>query len=79
MDSSSIISVLAILLVAVVVAFVLLRVMRARQRTAGRGATSQPPLAVDEEEYLDSSHIIHGADPRLSDAALRKTGKKPKS
>ena len=75
MDSSSIISVLAILLVAVVVAFVLLRIMRARQR----GATSQTPLAVDEEEYLDSSHIIHGADPRLSDAALRKTGKKPKS
>jgi len=62
-DSSSIISVLAIVVAAAVVAVVLVRVVRARHHGAGSAANPQVPLAVDEEEYLDSSHIIHRPDP----------------
>lgn len=58
---------------AVVVVFVLWRVMRMRSsRSAVR--TPAPSLSESEEEYLDSSHIIGGpitggaADPRRKSA-----------
>lgn len=75
MDSSSIIAVAAIIVAAIVIVVILLLMMRARQRKAD--ALPHPdgnPLTVDEEEYLDSSHIISGNDPRHPDPSARAAG-----
>ena len=75
MDSSNILPIAAVVVAAVIVVILLLRFMRMRQREAR--ANENTPLAVDEEEYLDSSHIIHRTDP--PDVARRNTKNKPRS
>jgi len=73
-DPSNILPFAAILIGAIVIVIVLFRLMRARhhRRDAEQGAA---PLTVDEEEYLDSSHIggpiAPRGDHRQSDAAAR--------
>ena len=55
MDSSSVVPFAALLIGAIIIVIVLLRIMRARHRR--HAEAEQAPLTVDEEEYLDSSHI----------------------
>jgi hypothetical protein len=71
MDAGSLVPVLALLVAAVVIAALLLRIMRKRvyPRVAPPPLRAKPeaPLTAEEEEYLDSSHIIArpgGADKR---------------
>lgn len=77
MDSANIVPFAALLIAAIVIAVILLRLMRSR-RAAHKPADA--PLTVDEEEYLDSSHIIHRTDAATRAAdARRNAGNKPRS
>ena len=68
METTSLLAVLGILVLAVVVVILLLRFMHARHAAdAQRAARAPEPeaapaasLSKDEEEFLDSSHIIDG-------------------
>lgn len=86
MESTNLLAVGALLLVAVVVVILLLRFMRARhpgpelklpQRASAPPAAgpAAQKLSDDDAEYLDSSHIISptatGHDPAHPDAAAR--------
>jgi hypothetical protein len=79
MESSNLVAVLALLVVAAVVAFLLLRFMRSRHGGEVRPLPGPGPASAkaDDEgaEYLDSSHIggpiLPGGDPSRSDAAAR--------
>lgn len=68
MDTTSLLPVLGILALAVVVVILLLRFMHARHAADARRAARAPEaeatpaasLSKDEQEFLDSSHIIDG-------------------
>ena len=74
MESSNIVPFAALIVAAVVIVVILLRVMRARQRKADALPHPDKPLTVDEEQYLDSSHIISSGDPRHPDPSARAAG-----
>ena len=72
MDPGSIVPILALLIGAVIVVVVLLRVMKARAGPDRKplptpAPTPMPSATPEEEEYLDSSHILPGG----ADAAAR--------
>lgn len=72
MDPGNIVWVLALLIGAVLVVIVLLRIMKARR--VGEGRTAPPSGAAahatpEEEEYLDSSHILPGGSEAAARAA----------
>ena len=64
METTSLLSILALLALAVVVVVLLLRIMRARHADADRpvrppaGSEAHPTLTKEQQEYLDSSHIL---------------------
>ena len=64
MDVTGMLPILGILALAVAVVIVLLRFMRARHFAPGRRAAAAKadapaaPLTKEEQEYLDSSHIL---------------------
>lgn len=73
MNPGSIVYVLALLVGAVIVVIVLLRFMKARARDAK--ALAPPPAAPEEDEYLDSSHILTGRDAAARAAEAARTAK----
>ena len=73
MESGNLLPILALLALAVVVVLVLFRVMRARRATHEVPPAKAPPteLTQEDQEYLDSSHILHGGSTAASEAAAR--------
>lgn len=75
MDTTSLLPILGILALAVVVVIVLLRFMRARHVAADRKAAAAkadapaPLLSKEEQDYLDSSHILPGGRDALDTRA----------
>ena len=76
MESTNLLPVLGILVLAVVVVVVLLRFMRARRAPAERHAAhpkdeadAAAPLTKEQQEYLDSSHILPGGRDALGTRA----------
>ena len=74
MEPFNIFAILAILALAVVVVLVLRRCMRASHHPAGaddppvaRPASPAAPMSAEDEEYLDSSHIISRPSPQHHD------------
>jgi hypothetical protein len=74
-ETNGMLPLLAILALAVVVVIVLLRLMRARGVAATRRAAAAQaeapaaPLTKEEQEYLDSSHILPGGRDALDTRA----------
>ncbi|MCC6194657.1 MAG: hypothetical protein IT518_09345 [Burkholderiales bacterium] len=80
MDPANTIYVLALLVGAVIVVVLLLRIMKARHRAhASTPPAATAPCAPEEEEYLDSSHILPGGTDAARVAQSLRQGKgKPK-
>jgi hypothetical protein len=63
-DTTSLLPIVAILVLAVLVVVFLLRFMGARhaaadrRRAAAKADAPSPPLSKEEQDYLDSSHIL---------------------
>ena len=81
MDIAGLLPILGILVLAVAVVIVLLRIMRARHAAADRRAAAvkadapPAPLSKEEQEYLDSSHILPAGRDALDTRADAWRGK----